>query len=825
VSAPPRVSFGIIVFNGEPFTRYCLRALYPYAHEIIVVEGGHEGTAAVATPDGHSTDGTLAAVEAFIAEEDPDGKVKLVTRDGFWPMTDELGRRRTAQSRAYAELATGDYLWQVDIDEFYLPADMTRVLQLLATHLEITQMSFPFLDFWSRPDYKLASSKFLRKNQVHRLFKWGEGYTYVTHQPPIVHDDAGRDLRTINWVRPDTTARMGITMHHYSHLLPSQMEQKAHVYRGQEPRSLGESLTWLQDSYLTLRRPYRVERHYYWPSWLERYSGPQPPQIRCMMEDIASGRLAVRLRRVDDAERLLASRWYPLGAQGLRAVEPLRQLWRFASPPLAGLLHGQVPKRLRGAWDRSRSTSTRLATPGAARPLPVADEKPPPNVVCLAPYFEYPHGMAATNRLRLLTRALAGEGSRVRVISVLPSGRAQAARNLVTRGWDGDVAFEYLARSPLKAGSFAGRRYDEARGWASVLLRLLELRRAGELDAVYLWPRTHRWTWMRPVLIAMARLAGAPVALEASERPWSLTDRQAWLERRVSPLSGIDGVVAISHFLASWVADEALRTAKDVRVVEVPILVDPDEQTPTPYPTGAPLVVFAASPAYQSTVEFILEAMKPVWTRHPACRLVITGIDPDTDKGRWLRDLRAAGSVDARAELRGRLPRPALLELYQEAAALLAPLFDDTQSVARFPTKIGEYLAAGRPVVTSAVGEIPRYFDDGVNALLSTPGDAAAYGDKIAQALDDPEAAAAIGRAGRTLCETTFDYRVHGAALREFFAGLAAQRLAPHVQDGLRPPMPEHTALAAEADRERLIDVRESEMATIRADAARKAPR
>ena len=35
----PRVTYGIIVLNGEPFTRYCLRSLYPFAHEIIVVEG------------------------------------------------------------------------------------------------------------------------------------------------------------------------------------------------------------------------------------------------------------------------------------------------------------------------------------------------------------------------------------------------------------------------------------------------------------------------------------------------------------------------------------------------------------------------------------------------------------------------------------------------------------------------------------------------------------------------------------------------------------------------------------------------------------------
>ena len=81
---------------------------------------------------------------------------------------------------------------------------------------------------------------------------------------------------------------MGIAMYHYSHLLPSQMEQKAHVYRGQEPGSLGESLNWFEDSYLTLLARI-VERHYYWPSWLERYDGPHPPQVDAMMDDIAAG--------------------------------------------------------------------------------------------------------------------------------------------------------------------------------------------------------------------------------------------------------------------------------------------------------------------------------------------------------------------------------------------------------------------------------------------------------------------------------------------------------------------------------------------------------
>lgn len=44
MSHQPRITFGMIVLNGEPFTRYNLRALYPFAHEIIVVEGAARTT-------------------------------------------------------------------------------------------------------------------------------------------------------------------------------------------------------------------------------------------------------------------------------------------------------------------------------------------------------------------------------------------------------------------------------------------------------------------------------------------------------------------------------------------------------------------------------------------------------------------------------------------------------------------------------------------------------------------------------------------------------------------------------------------------------------
>ena len=89
----PRITFGIIVLNGEPFIQYNLRTIYTYAHQIIVVEGATEGAAEISTSDGHSTDSTLETLRYFKSHEDPEDKIIFVTAetegypDGFWPAT------------------------------------------------------------------------------------------------------------------------------------------------------------------------------------------------------------------------------------------------------------------------------------------------------------------------------------------------------------------------------------------------------------------------------------------------------------------------------------------------------------------------------------------------------------------------------------------------------------------------------------------------------------------------------------------------------------------------------------------------------------------
>jgi len=339
----PRVTIGMIVFNGEPFIRYNLRSVYPFAHQIVVVEGAVPGSAATARNDGHSSDGTLESVKSFCSEEDPEGKVVLVVAedeghvDGFWK------GEKTQQSQAFASRATGDYLWQVDVDEFYQPHDMEKILQTLTERPELTAVSFHQTAFWGDLE-TFVDGWYLRRGaaEFHRLFRWEPGYSYVEHRPPTVLDQSGHDLRDQCWLRGRDLAEQGVRLYHYSLLLPKQVREKERYYQAAGWRA--EADEWCEQVYFGLRRPFRVHNVYQYLSWLEGYSGEHPPEVRRMWRHVVEGRLGIETRNNDDVRRLLSSPAYRLARAALKALDPVdwsvRWLIGWASSAARRVGHG-----------------------------------------------------------------------------------------------------------------------------------------------------------------------------------------------------------------------------------------------------------------------------------------------------------------------------------------------------------------------------------------------------------------------------------------------------------------------------------------------------
>jgi hypothetical protein len=334
----PRISFGIIVLNGEPFTRYNLRALYPFAHQIIVAEGAGPWAYHMAGPEGHSVDGTLEVLRRFQREEDPEGKVTVVTAedegypDGFWP------GEKDEQSQAYAKRATGDWLWQVDIDEFYQPEDMQRVSLYLKSHPDTTCLTFNFYHFWGGFNFRLEGGLLMSRSfagepwgACRRVFKWGPGYRYLTHRPPTLVNAEGQDLAQLQKRNLSRQTHLSpIFMFHYSNLFPSQVLPKGQYFAHHGSRA-GLSQRHNFESFmqpLDEKKAVRIFDHWGTFNWLKRFPGNHPPTIKALRRDLECGSFELEMRPVDDIERILNSRCYQRKVLFLYLLEILRSYYK-----------------------------------------------------------------------------------------------------------------------------------------------------------------------------------------------------------------------------------------------------------------------------------------------------------------------------------------------------------------------------------------------------------------------------------------------------------------------------------------------------------------
>ncbi|WP_022929777.1 glycosyltransferase family 4 protein [Patulibacter americanus] len=140
-----------------------------------------------------------------------------------------------------------------------------------------------------------------------------------------------------------------------------------------------------------------------------------------------------------------------------------------------------------------------------------------------------------------------------------------------------------------------------------------------------------------------------------------------------------------------------------------------------------------------------LRALALLRERHPRVRLLVVGGGPAQDRegtGPELRRLASELGVADAVRFAGRREDvPAVL-----AASDVALLPSDHENL---PLALLEHLAAGLPVVATAVGGIPDAVTDGVHALLVPPGEPRAMADALARTLDDPSAARVRAAAGR----------------------------------------------------------------------------
>lgn len=391
------------------------------------------------------------------------------------------------------------------------------------------------------------------------------------------------------------------------------------------------------------------------------------------------------------------------------------------------------------------------------------------HVLLLTRSISFPNGLAPTQRVKLLAKGLVECGLEVTILCTQASEQPHFVENKNVKGVYDGIRYEYTPGTTIRSNHFLARRWNELRGILVAIRRLMEMKRKKQPCCVYYYGGILANDPVRWVFYMITQLFELPLVIEMNERPWVLAQAGDLLTKQISPFWGVKGVIVISSFLREWAEQEKKRMNSHFRILELPILVDVDEQQPMNFDPENPYVLFAGSPSYDQTIQFILSAMTTVWKIHPECRLVITGCKPGEPVSESINKMVREQRLEGRIELAGYLSRSDLLLRYSRAIALVIPLFDDIRSRARFPTKIGEYLASGRPIVTTNVGEVARYFVDRENAYVCAPGNPNSYGRKIIEVLNNSEESIRVGVEGRQTAEKHFHYSIHTRRLANFF--------------------------------------------------------
>ena len=393
----------------------------------------------------------------------------------------------------------------------------------------------------------------------------------------------------------------------------------------------------------------------------------------------------------------------------------------------------------------------------------------PLRIAIVSDSISFPHGMAATSRVKLLARAMLEKGAIVTVFCTRVSEFPPTIENFDAKGTYQGISFEYTPGRTTRSKWFLARRFAEIRGIIGLFIRLIQMKLMGQLDIIYAYISLLNLLPEQRLFLFLAHLLNVPVIGDFCEPPWILLSNKNITARLISPISGLKGAVAISRFLERWIATESMRLRKSVTSAYVPILVDIEEHPKQKlFSNKVHRVMFAGSPEYTQTISFIFSAMQYVWDEIPDCRLAISGYKNSELEIKRLYNSQHISWED-HMEFLGYMPRDELLEYYTRSSALLIPLFDDIRSQARFPTKIGEYLASGRPIITTAVGEMPFYFKDGQNAFMCEPGDPRTFAQKILEALQNPELADQVGRQGYKTAHNVFHYALYRDTLTDLF--------------------------------------------------------
>ena len=382
----------------------------------------------------------------------------------------------------------------------------------------------------------------------------------------------------------------------------------------------------------------------------------------------------------------------------------------------------------------------------------------------------FPKGLANIQKMILVSKALIKSGAKVTVINRKGKFDPDYPLDLPVQGIFEDIHYIYTAGTIYRPNSFLARSIQKLKGIFNEFQYLRKLKRSGDLDAGII----SCYNLGQVILYRLyAKLLDFPVVLNYVEWASAMAHRNSWKEKINDfifdrwVVKSMDGALPISELLMKNFRDIAPQKG----IMKLPILCDFTKFDRPAKKVKKPFFLYCGALSYREVIDFIMKAFDQLPISPEIGLHFVLGGGTDQEYQQLKSDISKMKKGHL-VEVFLDVPHHEIADYYLPAKALLIPLRPTIQDAARFPHKIGEYIATGNPMIATNYGEVAHYFKDRVDALIAESYEVDAFTEKMKFVLEHPDKAEQIGQAGRDLGLREFNYQNYGTKLRAFLENL-----------------------------------------------------
>jgi len=371
----------------------------------------------------------------------------------------------------------------------------------------------------------------------------------------------------------------------------------------------------------------------------------------------------------------------------------------------------------------------------------------------------FPKGTAAVSRCLMLNNLAIKSNYSVLWLNNKSSFPRTDNKSILSCGQLDGIEYIYTSGSAYIQDNFFFRRLSRAMGLIVESFKLINIGLTTNDHLLLLYPSGSFLQFIRYRLISL--LTSTPLIVHYVEYRTSHSSRKRYdlrindhlFDNLIHRLA--NGFIPISIYLEK----ELLATGvKSKRIFRIPSIVDFNIFTHIPQKKSkkdGKYFLFCGGLGYQDSISLIIQSFKKI-TNNTGYRLVLIVSGSQKQKSKLVEDI-SLNNLNDTVDIYSNLDYKTLLFKYSNAIALLVPLRNILQDIARFPQKIAEYTGSGNPIITHQVGDIPVYFRDGKSALIADNFDANSYSLLMQFVIENPQKAKQIGLEGKKIGAQYFD--------------------------------------------------------------------